>query len=336
MKLRIADQPAPAVAARFRALATGLASGGWWSCVLDGRHAISSSGLNAALRETTVGCSLIGEWEHPLGTEFTDSVVEATAQGSLLFDAPKLRLASPLSPKLLGDGQWVSLELTSYFQTVASNDLTARSVTRQHDGRSVYDGWSWFSQGHELLSVGSTSNSDHVGGQTLVITRDRKLLITRQGARSAQSAGLWAPSGSGSLDADDLAGAKSFAQLLTRGIERELAEECGVSTEALTTRLTGFARMLHRGGKPEFFALTFLDSDAAEAKISLQEHETVAEIRTLDLHPDDVELATDLDTYAATLEDQSILLHLALKLAAVELRLEAMERDMSKAQSSQR
>jgi hypothetical protein len=43
-------------------------------------------------------------------------------------------------------------------------------------------------------------------------------------------------------------------------MERELTEECGVPSDRVRgTALLGFARFLHRGGKPQFFGFTHLD-----------------------------------------------------------------------------
>lgn len=48
------------------------------------------------------------------------------------------------------------------------------------------------------------------------------------------------------------------------GMERELREETGLLPgEIVSTRLTGFARWMERGAKPEFFGITALSVDGA-------------------------------------------------------------------------
>lgn len=47
-------------------------------------------------------------------------------------------------------------------------------------------------------------------------------------------------------------------------MERELREESGVHADEIrSTRLTGFARWMERGAKPEFFGVTMLSVDSA-------------------------------------------------------------------------
>ncbi len=48
-------------------------------------------------------------------------------------------------------------------------------------------------------------------------------------------------------------------------MERELREETGLRHEEIqATRITGFARWLERGAKPEFFGITELNATAAD------------------------------------------------------------------------
>jgi hypothetical protein len=80
------------------------------------------------------------------------------------------------------------------------------------------------------------------------------------------------PSGSGSLDWEDIDSCRSrnndmmLQDLLRLGMERELSEEIGarVGTAYCRTAITGYARLLSRGGKPEFFGLTVTRQPAAE------------------------------------------------------------------------
>lgn len=52
-------------------------------------------------------------------------------------------------------------------------------------------------------------------------------------------------------------------------MERELREECGIAGNvALRTRIIGYARLLHRGGKPEFFGVTFVGGLDTEVGIA--------------------------------------------------------------------
>jgi hypothetical protein len=81
---------------------------------------------------------------------------------------------------------------------------------------------------------------------------------------------LLAPSGSGSLEPRDLrtpdgGPRRSLHTAVRAGMERELCEESGLRPQDVrTTKLTGFARWMERGAKPEFFGVTELAVDSVE------------------------------------------------------------------------
>jgi 8-oxo-dGTP pyrophosphatase MutT (NUDIX family) len=53
--------------------------------------------------------------------------------------------------------------------------------------------------------------------------------------------------------------------ILKQGMERELREETGIRPDEITaTRVTGFARWLERGAKPEFLGITELSASARD------------------------------------------------------------------------
>lgn len=120
-----------------------------------------------------------------------------------------------------------------------------------------------------LNSLAESALADCVGVSTIAVTADGALVTVRQTRRNSASARLLAPSGSGSLEPSDLAGRDSgmIQDIVRRGMERELREETGVRAEEIRrTRVTGFARWLERGAKPEFFGLTELSVTASELR----------------------------------------------------------------------
>lgn len=61
----------------------------------------------------------------------------------------------------------------------------------------------------------------------------------------------------------------TFQQLITDTINRELSEENGFYSESIApiadkvkTKVIGLARLLDRGGKPDFFGITYIDVKA--------------------------------------------------------------------------
>jgi hypothetical protein len=288
--------------------------------VLARAVALWSPSVNAALATSQSRVRMSGAYRHPAGDTFVAAVAELRGREQHLFDAPKVRLAVDPSADGLAAGRPILLQDTTYFQTVASNDLTGVQVRADNPPRQRYDGFSWFCDGNRMRPLGMTATSDQLGVQTIAVTEDDRLLITRQGTRSAQSAGLWAPSGSGSLDRGDVRDGEMLHELATGGMERELIEECGLRADRLETVLTGFARLVHRGGKPELFGFTRFTGRADSAMVGAGELGLTDEIRALPASREPAALAGDLERYAAELDNQSILLHLVLLFAARALR----------------
>lgn len=93
------------------------------------------------------------------------------------------------------------------------------------------------------------------------MTADGAFVLVRQSRLNVASPMLLAPSGSGSLDPRDLGRLRTatLQDILRRGMHRELREETAIRPDEIKgTTVTGFARWLDRGAKPEFFGLTQL------------------------------------------------------------------------------
>lgn len=190
--------------------------------------------------------------------------------GAVLFNGAKV---SQLDDLRLVDGrlQPVRFRESRYFDGLLTNEFAGLEV-RGRGGQQLFRGDSLFMEDGKVLSLAQSSASNAVGVSTLALTRDNVLVISRQGERSAVSAGLLAPSGSGSADWADARGTKSLRAFLVRVAERELLEECGL--DAATTRSTqvlAYARLLHRGGKPEFYCFTWLGVPYAAISVRRQE-----------------------------------------------------------------
>jgi hypothetical protein len=77
-----------------------------------------------------------------------------------------------------------------------------------------------------------------------------------------------APSGSGSTDWADYARKDTYGDMVIKTMERELREECSLSTKI---KMQTHARLLERGGKPDFFGVTRVDCDHSKFKVSKKE-----------------------------------------------------------------
>ncbi len=204
---------------------------------------------------------------------------EAAGEKSVLYNGPKVRLLDDLLlPGLEEPGAVLAVQKTDYFSSVCTNDAALRRV--RLGNKVVLRELQLLSADAEeprggnavLAPLGRSPCSNHIGVSTIGVTEDGRILVKTQPARAAQSAGLIAPSGSGSADFSDLQETRLLGDFLVRSMERELREECGIAKDvAIRTRVIGFARLLHRGGKPEFFGVSIIGGGKDAPRISAGE-----------------------------------------------------------------
>lgn len=185
----------------------------------------------------------------------------------------KLRLCTELDESNL-DGQEIEVQETRYFYSVCTNEFASQRLLEKgrHDC-AVFEGKTLFLD-HEnrLLSLLDSGCSNHIGVSTLVITADGKIPIGKQTKDSVGSPGRWAPTGSGSVDYRDLDRLKrdknaKFHDLITYAMERETQEESNLQGEQMETHIVGYAKLLHRGGKPDFFGISFSEAHSGDLQI---------------------------------------------------------------------
>jgi hypothetical protein len=242
----------------------------------------------------------------------------------------KIRLCTELTTDRLAGAHPLTLQRTDYFSGLATNHAShLECCTPRHV--CELRGSTYYFEQNELVSLEASGASNHIGVNTLAVTRDRMLIYHLQGPQVVGAHKL-AASASGSLDWQDIdrcrrafARTPSFFELLAFGVERELVEEIGATTLTGGKRTipTGFARMLDRGGKPDFYFLTYLHQDSSELRRRRQEWRRVKEIRMLQVPSFEssalVESLTNLHSSLRSRED--VTLHLLLSLAFAIYRL---------------
>lgn len=224
-----------------------------------------------------------------------------------IFNAQKIRVAGDFVSSRSSD---VPIQETDYISSLMTDQIAwmyVRSRKLSADGETpeivLWDGISAFiarnrsSSTSQLKALGEAEISNQLGGSTLAFSNDGHLLIVYQAKTNLQSDNLLAPSGSGSLDWADVAAsnASDFLGMARYGAERELREECALDDDGTGRRridskvmVTGFARMLHRGGKPEVYCLARIGARFLElnsrARERYVERVLKATVNPADLH----------------------------------------------------
>lgn len=190
-----------------------------------------------------------------------------------LFDDEKIRMNIGLEElqQEKKENQIIQLSKTSYFNSLCTNEIA--SLEFRHDNEVSYclDGYSLvISKGNSnklsrIYTLSESQCSNHIGISTLAITTDNFAILSIQGKKNLNNSNKYNVSGSGSLDYTDLEDCNNFAELIIKGMHRELCEECDIpDSRIIDTRIIGYGRLLHRGGKPEFFGITKVNMTSKE------------------------------------------------------------------------
>ncbi|SSC72752.1 unnamed protein product [Ciceribacter sp. T2.26MG-112.2] len=202
---------------------------------------------------------------------------------------PKLGLRTDVTVEALTSRQTFTIQKTDYFSGAATNEMAAEqfeSVPKTRIGRPTltYAVSDLVVQDGELLGLSESALSNHIGVSTIVLTADNYVVIQDQGPQ-AVSGNETAVGASGSLDLKDVNETTiqdpTLQGLVRFGMEREAKEELSASfnTGRKNTVLTGYARYLVRGGKPEFFGISRTTSNLAELKPTRPDIRFVSGIR---------------------------------------------------------
>ncbi len=218
------------------------------------------------------------------------AIKKAMQKSGDLFNDRKIRLASDFTDNRRPE---VAIQETDYLSSLTTDQLAwtqIRSRRLKDDGRTpervLWDGVDEFIETDErsqtafLKPFSRAEISNQLGASTLAFSSDGHLMIVYQSKHNLQSESFLAPSGSGSSDWSDVtaSGAKDLLSLVLFGAQRELAEECALNDDGTGRKqfrskliVTGFARMLHRGGKPEFYCLAKIDATYNELSERVRE-----------------------------------------------------------------
>jgi hypothetical protein len=248
------------------------------------------------------------KWEMPkLATDMLYGVLMVLydIKGRVIANETKIRLQKDLL--LPFEEVELCVEKTDYIADLLTGQVTGNVVTDRNGG-IMYNGYDYSynmsNYGLCIKTCQESYTSSQIGASSLILGLSRQsgvgsnivghIAIVVQENGNIQSGGLLAPSGSGSLDWSDYVDYRG--KMILKGMHRELFEETTensweqlINQGEIRTMFTGFGRMLHRGGKPEFYGLVIMSRDKSQYGIDETEKRLVKEFEWIDIDPVSVE-----------------------------------------------
>ncbi len=186
----------------------------------------------------------------------------------VIFNSGLVKLRSDL----FWDTKKVEFSLTDYFTNICSNDMIYSTIRLKKKPTFEFSGKSFsVDNTNNLIDLKNSNCANIVGVNSLIFTADGYIVVNRQNAFNDVNSHKLVPSGSGSATARDfksyLRQAKSptLAGFLNLAAEREMSEESHIPADwPRYTRQIGYFRLLNRGGKPDFFAITYIPKNFDE------------------------------------------------------------------------
>ena len=201
----------------------------------------------------------------------------------------------------------IVLNKTCYFSNKATNDIVYSKFLSRSKQSYEFNGYKFsIDSFNHLYDLVDSNAANIIGVSTILLTKDKHIILSIQNSSSDESAGLIVATGSGSAIIKDYKKSQTFYKFLTTGMERELIEETSNSLryqdlsfwfrlfchstvkkykkqeqnlqmrlkklfKPNSTKVYCYNRILHRGGKPDFFGITKLDATVDEAKAFVNE-----------------------------------------------------------------
>lgn len=206
---------------------------------------------------------------------FVPSILKRSfASDRLIFNGRLVRMASDLYL----DTQTINVQEARYFDAQCTNEIAYKIIKPTYSLDKMFYGEAvLYNTTSILYDLEKSSCANIIGASTLVVTQDHKIIIGKQGDFSRANAGRYAPSGSGSAGISDWVYQTNFFEMIKKAMEREFCEECNYPfaklKETMKTRIIGYTRLIERGGKPDFFGISYINENAVDIQRNVKKLE---------------------------------------------------------------
>lgn len=173
-----------------------------------------------------------------------------------------------------------TISKVGYYIGQCTNEIVFKQFSNNRKISKVFDGKELLVDDSNVLhELEDSKCANFLGASTLLFTVDNKILIAKQGSYSKSNSNRYAPTGSGSVewrkDYKEIV-TSNLCEIITHAMDRELREEWNLPDKKslkIITILIGYARLIERGGKPDYFGISFTPKTFKEL-LSLSNDET--------------------------------------------------------------
>lgn len=198
--------------------------------------------------------------------------------GKLLKQNKSLLLNADNELKYCGDSSlMMPVSKVGYYSGQCTHEIVYKKFYSLRKIGKIFDGKKLLVDDENVLYPLEYSRcANFLGASTLLITQDNKILIARQDTYSKANPNRYAPTGSGSVEwKKDYTNinTENLCDVIIHAMDRELREEWnlpGRKRLKINTKLIGYARLIERGGKPDYFGLSYTPNSFAEIKCMLK------------------------------------------------------------------
>jgi len=189
--------------------------------------------------------------------------------GKLVGQLTNLYLPDMITEKKGVNKMEILINQTMYYDALSTNHIVYKDIYHLNHINLRFDGSKMLiNENNKILDFNESYLANHIGINTLALSKDGHIIIGLQGARSEVSAGKYINTGSGSLvykDFKKFKKNKSLKDVIIYGTERELKEETGIPKNTkIKTELIGYMQVLKYGAKPDYFSVSVIDLNASE------------------------------------------------------------------------
>ena len=255
--------------------------------------------------------------------------LDANYTGSLFFNEKKYGISNEFDETSLN----VTLHKTCYYDSFLTDIAPGKKIVYRKNGKVVSELTGDLSCVTEtgnglkqLKNVGEYVGSNHPGVSTLLFYHS-KIRLYRQSRILQSSPSKYSPTGSGSVDYNDIkksGNTSNFVDVVRYGMNRELFEEVFdnpkvIYDDYVDTRIIGYFKWVRKAGKAEFIGISKMKKNML-IKNSNAEHDGEGEYVDLDaLTVEDLmnsikAILSDIENDTVNAGDYSIPVVVALKI----------------------